>query len=378
MTEKKQRSSNIELLRIVAMFMIILFHITCHCVTVQLSDPHSLGRTFTEYFSKPVFHGEILILAFLNTLGIISNAIFILISGYFMANKDKDAINMGSISQKLLLQLGFASLLLACVPPILHLIKPASYIKMYGISIFNGMSWFVGYYFLIMLCGRLFYNDFLAKLDCKKYIAFLVTLFAFTSIGWSRGLAEALAKGLGTICIGLFLYALGSYIKRYDPFAKLKSSAIVLILMIIHSLVLVSSYSLTVTKIFDYIRKGTTTPFVPAIPGYDNWSIITVGSAICLFELFRRINLPHSKIINYLGKATFMIYLLHDNSFFYNLWNHRQWVETLADSPLWFTFHILKWGAFTFVLGVLAYALYNLCMKALSSHKHLFFKSPKT
>ena len=249
---------------------------------------------------------------------------------------------------------------------------------MYGISIFNGMSWCVGYYFLIMLCGRLFYNDFLAKLDCKKYIAFLVTLFAFTSIGWSRGLAEALAKGLGTICIGLFLYALGGYIKRYDPFAKLKSSAIVLILMIIHSLVLVSSYSLTVTKIFDYIRKGTTTPFVPAIPGYDNWSIITVGSAICLFELFRRINLPHSKIINYLGKATFMIYLLHDNSFFYNLWNHRQWVETLADSPLWFTFHILKWGAFTFMMGVLAYALYNLCMKALSSHKHLFFKSPKT
>lgn len=36
--KKKPRSSNIELLRIVAMFMIILFHITCHCITVQLAN----------------------------------------------------------------------------------------------------------------------------------------------------------------------------------------------------------------------------------------------------------------------------------------------------------------------------------------------------
>lgn len=377
-TEKKPRSSNIELLRIVAMFMIILFHITVHCVTVQLSDPKSLGMTFSEYFSQPVFHWQILILAFLGTLGIISNAIFILISGYFMANKDKESIKMGTISQKLLLQLGFASLLLACVPPLIHIAMPDFSVKMLGISSFNNLSWFVGYYFLIMLCGRLFYNDFLSKLDYKKYTAFLLTLFAFTEFGWSRGRVEALAGGLGVVCIGLFLYALGGYIKRFDPFAKIKASAIVLTLIIIHSLVLLSSYNLTVTKIFDYMIKGTTKPFIPVIPGYDNWSIITVASAICLFELFRRINLPYSKIINYLGKATFMIYLLHDNSVFYNLWNHRNWVETLTSSPLLFIFHILKWSAFTFMLGTIAYALYDLCMKALASHKHLFYKSDKT
>ena len=142
--------------------------------------------------------------------------------------------------------------------------------------------------------------------------------------------------------------------------------------------VLISIYSLTVTKILEYISKGSTKAFSPAIPNYGNWGLITVVSAICLFELFRRVKLPYNKIINYFGKATFMVYLIHENVFFNSLWNKRNWLETLADSPLWFTFHLLKWGAFSFMAGVLACALYNLCMKALSSHKHLFFKSPKT
>lgn len=39
---KKLRSSNIELLRVLAMFMIVMYHITCHCVTVQFTDPGSM------------------------------------------------------------------------------------------------------------------------------------------------------------------------------------------------------------------------------------------------------------------------------------------------------------------------------------------------
>lgn len=57
---------------------------------------------------------------------------------------------MGRISKKLLLQLGFASLLLVCIPPLVHIVNPMSYMNMQGISIFNGMSWFVGYYFIKM------------------------------------------------------------------------------------------------------------------------------------------------------------------------------------------------------------------------------------
>lgn len=192
------------------MFMIILFHITCHCITVQLSNADT---PMVSYFTQPVFHKRLFLLDWLNTLGIISNAIFILISGYFMANRKGSEINLGRISKKLLLQLGFAALLLVCVPPLVHVVKPLSYMNMQGISIFNGMSWFVGYYFIVITCGALFFNTFLSKLDYEKYSAFLLILFALIQFSWSRGRIEALAAGLGTVLTGLLLYAIGGFIK---------------------------------------------------------------------------------------------------------------------------------------------------------------------
>lgn len=368
---KKTRSSNIELLRIVAMFMIILYHITCHCIIVQLSDTNT---PMISYFTQPVFHKRLLILDWLNTLGIISNAIFILISGYFMANRERTEINLGRTSKKLLLQLGFAALLLVCIPPLIHILKPMSYMNMQGISIFNGMSWFVGYYFIVILCGALFFNEFLSKLDYKKFSTFLLILFAFIQFSWSRDRVEALAAGLSTVLTGLFLYAIGGFIKRFDPFQKIKDFSLIGVIILLNGLVLLSGYNLIESKLITYVRQQPDQPFIPIIPGYDNTSIVTILIAICLFELFRRVSLPTNRLINYFGKSTFMIYLLHDNNLFYGLWNHRNWVETLAASPMLFLFHLLKWASFTFLLGVISYSLYILSSKVIYRYRYIFLK----
>ena len=84
---KKYRSSNMELLRICAMLMIILFHIVRHCVSIQLTDGGSIARWGNGLFNYPAFYRKLLILVSIMPLGIIANAIFILISGYFMINK---------------------------------------------------------------------------------------------------------------------------------------------------------------------------------------------------------------------------------------------------------------------------------------------------
>lgn len=81
MADKKERNSNIELLRIVAMMMIIIFHIIHHCVRNQL--PNSV------IFNSPEIFKELSIPQIIATMGSIGNAIFILISGYFMANRGK-------------------------------------------------------------------------------------------------------------------------------------------------------------------------------------------------------------------------------------------------------------------------------------------------
>lgn len=53
---KTGRSANIELLRIVAMLMIIMYHIICHCVNVQLTDGASIARWENGLFNHPLFY----------------------------------------------------------------------------------------------------------------------------------------------------------------------------------------------------------------------------------------------------------------------------------------------------------------------------------
>ena len=108
---KKQRNSNIELLRLIAMFMIVIFHIVDHCVIIQLTDTDSIARLNNGLFNYPFFYKKLFILNSIMPLGKAGNAIFLIISGYFMILKGKE-INLFNISKKLLLQLGFAAIML--------------------------------------------------------------------------------------------------------------------------------------------------------------------------------------------------------------------------------------------------------------------------
>lgn len=87
MEKYKMRSSNFELLRNVAMLMIVLYHIVCHCVEVQLTDRGSMERLGNGLFNQPTFYKKLMILDTFDTFGHIGNVIFILISGYFMCQK---------------------------------------------------------------------------------------------------------------------------------------------------------------------------------------------------------------------------------------------------------------------------------------------------
>ena len=372
---KRKRSSNIELLRILAMFIIVIFHIVFHCVLGQLTNPASMGCEVVDIFNHPVFYKRLLILNTIMTFGSIGNSIFILISGFFMADRAGTEINMGKISAKLLRELGFATLLLVCVPPVIHYIHPEIFLRMNSITRFNSGSWFVGYYFAVQLCGAIFFNNYLSGLDYKKYSAFLLTLFAFFSFSWSGSLAESLASGLRTFLTGMFLYALGGFIKRFDPFRKLRLYVFFLTGFAVYLLIWISSYNITETNIEAYVRNVSQNPFIQSIPGFENHSVVGIILAVCLIEIFRRIHLPQSRVIAFAGKATFMVYLLHDNNLFYEIWNIRDWITTLGNSPVMFLLQILKCGGYTFAAGVIAYALYELFLVLAGKLRFVFIRN---
>ena len=99
-----KRNSNMELLRIIAMLMIICYHIFYHCINVQLTDLDLIYKYGNDFFCYPCFSYKLCILAVISPMGQIGNAIFLIISGYFMAHKEY--IDLLKISKNLIFQLG--------------------------------------------------------------------------------------------------------------------------------------------------------------------------------------------------------------------------------------------------------------------------------
>lgn len=246
-------------------------------------------------------------------LGCVGNNLFLLISGYFMIGKNKS--NVTGIAYKLLSQLLLATMLLIIVPNFVVDNQNYHY-YLYSINIFNNSSWFVGYYFLVVLIGSLFLNKYLQSLDNKKYISLLMTLFAIVSFTWSRSLLNDLASGLNTLVVGVFMYSLGGYLKKYTPFGNIKTIPLFVLLFLTNSLIWISQYNNMENNIDECFRNGASTTFTHSFIYFDNHSLIVIMLAVIIFELFRRIPTFKSKIINYISASTFMAYLLHDNTFF--------------------------------------------------------------
>ncbi len=239
------------------------------------------------------------------------------------------------------------------------------------------MSWFVGYYYTIILIAKFFLNDYLERMDNKKYISFLAVNFAFIQFGWTGGLAEGLIPGLRTLLTGIFLYALGGYFRKYDPLSKLRTYVFFLIIIITYFFVNLSAYNMIENSIENYIRNKTEDDFIQSIPSFPNYSIIIIIIGVCLFEIFKRARIPQSKFVNYLGQSTFMVYLLHDNEFFYSIFDTQDWITLLYHHPYRFVAKISIWSVGVFACGVMVYTFYIASAKLFDRYKGILFKTSR-
>lgn len=83
------------------------------------------------------------------------------------------------------------------------------------------------------------------------------------------------------------------------------------------------------------------------------------------------------RIINFLGKATLMVYLLHDNEFFYSLWKTEDWITLLYEDTAAFSGTYLLWILKTFAAGLICYILFLLVGKLLHILAPLAIKRAK-
>lgn len=285
----KERSSNFELLRIVSMFMIVLYHFAFH-----------------SHFSFDSYSFNAAYINFLEIFGKVGVDVFLLISGYFLV--DAKQVRISKII-KLWTQIFFYSITVFLVSISLHVTELSNwtlYKAMLPIS--SEKWWFASAYFIMYLFSP-FLNRLLRTLSQKSYISML----AMALILWSLISVGILMEiELNDLILYCMIYSIGGYIRLYADDEILNKKKLFFAIIIIVAV----SFGLQVL-----IECRTEYRFFNSfIRGYK-WILLeakspfTIAISILLFLLFKGIKLRTSKFINVMSSATFGVYLIHDNEY---------------------------------------------------------------
>lgn len=294
LTSKKERQSNIELLRIFTMLGVVILH---------YNNP-SIGKamTFAESGSLHFW-----VIYFFESLFICAVDLFILISGYFMCNSMKrDAIK----PFKMIVQV----MLYSCGIYFVRVIVRSTNFSIS--SLFRCLvpnNYFVILYVALYFVS-LYINIIIEKLNQQQFKLMLIVLMMLFSI-WN-GLADFSAEIIGHEWIGLstvgmygsqygysivnfcLMYILGAYIRKYDRTYSRKK-IIGCIFMCCSILML---WSMLNDKIGYYTEKSA----------WEYCNPLVIGEACAVFYLFKSLDLKSNKIINKLASGAFSVFLLQN------------------------------------------------------------------
>lgn len=310
----KKRISNIELLRIIAMFMIVASHLACHGVqhcndSINAYKIWQAGSTFNKIF-----------VSFLTPGGMIGVACFFMITGYF--NIEKNSFSL----KKVVLQgsfYGLFSVLLLVVAKIMKYnfedidfsVLFSTAVKSIFVPITNGnVWWFLTAYVYLMLLTP-FLNRVAQKLNKKGYLFFIlfVWLVVYSLDGTLFGLYWSVQRGV-------LFYLIGGYIKINIDVKRFKAKSkekIILTLVAVLSWV-VDFAAMFVTDGKRYIvnnKPGNIMDTISVV--FGNGFILAIPVVICsisIFVLFLSFEFEN-KFVNNIAKTTFGVYLIHDSVF---------------------------------------------------------------
>lgn len=276
-----QRDSSIELLRIIAMLMIVFYHFHVHVLSVE-SD-----FVFFKAIQIPIH---------------ISVPLFVLISGYF-------GIHCSTIGfSKLLSQICFYSISLLLIAYLIGLFFPCPH-PLTKLQIINGLFfvsrtnnlWFIRTYLLLYLLSP-FWNKVLQGQSVGQR-AYLLLVLAFM-VFYMSNIGQLADLGGKSIIYFLFLYTIGYSIREYKLSERVKAKWLLMFFLIMN-LSLVLLYVIVSNNV--YLRVGIWTL------AFRYNSPLCVLSAIVFFMLFTKIKLQ-SDFVNRVAASIFAVYLISENT----------------------------------------------------------------
>ena len=301
MNKKKIRNSNYELMRIISMFLIILYHVIYH------------GQVIQNCYNE----GAKIILELLEFLTLVHVNSFVLVTGYFQSTSNFKQSKLWSILNASIFYRILIMLILlfggVIILDKLTIIKEA-----FPINI--NEYWFIKCY-ILLYCLSPFINKGLKNFDKRSFQKLLIAMFViFSLLPLMTGRSFFENNGFSLYQF-IYMYIIGAYLRRYplDKNYIFKAMSkrmyqLVLIFVFFGSLFLnyiFSKYALSIigiNSILDEISSYITEASIL----YNNPFVVI--QTIAYFAFFATLSI-NSKIINKIATLTIGVYLIHDNNF---------------------------------------------------------------
>lgn len=273
---ESQRNSGLELLRIIAIFMIICIHAFG---LVQGIRVNQVGKETTRI---------------VNCICNMGVSCFVLISGYFGVKRDWKKIARLEI---MVIFFSFCTTLLLAVafPEVYHGSELLELLIKSCIPVISRKHWFYTCYICLLLLSP-WLNDALERMTKRQFEGLLFTLLCLFSIFPTFFYFEIMQDGGKGLVNMIVVYILGRYIRKYGDFEMEKKKAVLIFLIL-----LVISY---ISSLYLFTIGGIHHSFIK-----DN-SIVNIGMAVMLLYLCKDVKW-HCGWLNQVSSHIFGIYILN-------------------------------------------------------------------
>lgn len=291
---KKQRKSNIELLRILMMLVIVAHHYIVNSGVIQCivsTPPHSLQiNRFNVYFALVFGWG-----------GKTAINVFILITGYFMCRQQFKWRKVVFLALEIVLYRWLIyGIFLASGYESFNLKEFIKTVLVLPYDFGLGFSSsFVGLYVLVPFINKLLST--LEKKELEKLICVLLVFFT----GFSTFLFNTSFEYIGWY---VTVYLIGSYLRLYEM--NWMSSRRITGLLCACSLAF--SWLSVICIRFLAEKMNRNLPYYYFVA--DSNKVLAIATAISLFLLFKNINIGSNRLINKFSASTFGVLMIHASS----------------------------------------------------------------
>lgn len=340
------RQSSIELLRIIAIVLILAHHFVTHNVDNMIPMEHSLRRS--------------VILLFEYVPGKIGIALFFIISAWFLAKKSaslRSCIHKIWMLELELLFWGIVGIIAEVI------ISPATVTdQTYLNGIFpltRGTWWYASAYALFLLFLPFVLDGLrnLGKHRHKQLCIIMIGAWGFLSF------VPGAALDIGLNVIGFYyVFTLITYYRWYMNPISVRSAAVILAI----SLALIIAWNLCMEQIWHDPTDGSMASYVLVVD--REWSLPVLAASFSLFVLCNAWDM-HSLVINKVAAAAFGVYLITDQPFArVMLWQKVFPLEMVYSHATW----LLRFVLIVAVVFIVA-TLVELLRKQAFSHIDLWW-----